>query len=443
MTGGRRLGAILVVSALFAPGAGSSLGAQDAPVALGLDDAVRRAVTVNEDVLMARAEKARVEGTVTEIRARTLPEVSLDFGYTRNLQTPVLFFNTPEGTEQVSIGNDHDYAFTLSVDQPLLDFTLGPARSAARLAESSSNAQIESARVAVALDVRIAYYTVLLDEALLRVQEQALEQAQARLAQVRSFERAGTASEFDLLTAEVEVDNIRPQVIEAANTLEVDRDLLKRLIGMPLEARIVLTDELSDPTSEPAVEDALRRAETTRPELESQRLLVDLQEANVTAENRSLLPTMSWNATFLRRASSNDFTPPERDFSQTLSTGLIFSIPLFDGRARAGRLQQAEAARERERYRLQQRREVVRLEVQQSYRNLGAARERIEASRSNVRRAERALEIAQVRFGNGLGTQVELNDAELAVTQARTNAVQALFAYNVARAQLLRAMGER
>ncbi|MDT8340582.1 MAG: efflux RND transporter permease subunit [Longimicrobiales bacterium] len=424
-------------------GAQVRAGAEPGGLALGLEEAVARAVTVNEDVLVARAEKARLEGSVTEVRARSLPELSLDVGYTRNLQTPVLFFNTPTGTEQISIGNDHDYAFGLNLSQPLVDFALGPARTAARLAASSSDALVESVRVAVAAEVRAAYYTVLLDEALLGVQEQALEQARARLAQVRSFAEAGTASEFDLLTAEVEVDNIRPLVIEAANQLELDRDRLKRLLGLPLDTPLTLTDGLALPGAEPTLEAATEAALSARPDLRSQELRVELQDASVSAEKRSLFPTLSLNASFLRRASSNDFLPPERDFSQSLATGLVFSLPLFDGRERSGRIQQAEAARTRERFRLSQQREEVRLEVLEAHRSLAAARERIDASRSNVGRAERALEIAQVRFANGLGTQLELNDAELAVTQARTNAVQALYAYNLAMTRLRRAMGER
>jgi outer membrane protein TolC len=85
----------------------------------------------------------------------------------------------------------------------------------------------------------------------------------------------------------------------------------------------------------------------------------------------------------------------------------------------------------------------VRLDVQQSLLALNAAREEISASESNVRRAERALEIAQTRFRNGLSTQVELNDAALAMTEARTNYARALYRYAVAHAQLQAAMGER
>jgi outer membrane protein TolC len=425
--------------------AGAPLHAQQPTVRLSIDDAVERAVVRNEEVLVARAERARAEGLATEVRARSLPEVTLDFGYTRNLQTPVLFFNQPgEGTQQISIGNDNDYSLALGLRQPLLDLTLGPARSAARLSRDAGDASVEAARVQVALDARVAYYQALLDQALLEVQERALEAARSRLDQVESFRRAGTASEFDLLTAQVEVDNIRPLVIEARNRLALDRDRLKRVIGLSLDERVELTDSLREPEGEPpTMAGAMETAQDSRSDLRGQRIRVRLQEENLAVEDRSGFPTLSLTASFLRRASSSDVLPPERDFSQSASAGLSLSVPIFDGRERAGRIQQARAALERERYRLEQLRESVRLEVQQAHRNLASARERIDASSSNVRRAERALEIAQTRFSNGLGTQVELNDAELAVTRARTNYVQALYGYRVARAQLLRAQGRR
>jgi len=421
------------------PGSGAGTG----PVSLTVDQAVERATIRNEDVLVARTEKARAEGLATEVRARSLPELSLDVGYTRNLQTPVLFFGGPEGTEQISIGNDNEYLFGLSLEQPLVDFSLGAARTAARLSRTASDASVEATRVQVALETRVAYYHVLLDQALVRVQEQALEQAQARLGQVEAFQRAGTASEFDLLTAQVEVDNIRPLLIEARNRLALDRDRLKRIVDLPLDAEITLTDSLAGPGPPPPYETVLAEALRERADLESQRIRVRLQEENFVSEERSVLPTLSLTASLQRRASSNDFLPPQRDFTQSASAGVMFSLPLFDGRARAGRIQQAAAELERESYRLHRFEEEVRLEVQQAYRNLEAALQRIEASEANVRRAERALEIAQTRFASGLGTQVELNDAELAVTRARTNFIQARYDYNVARARLDRAAGRR
>lgn len=411
---------------------------------MSIEDAVARATEINEDVLMARAERARAQGQVREVRAGSLPDISASLGYTRNIQTPVLFFNTPEGVQQISIGEDNEYSFALRLSQPIIDFSLGPARTAARLAEDASRASVEAARTSVALEARLEYYAVLLDRRLVEVEERALEQAQERLAQVEAFQRAGTGSEFDVLTAQVEVDNIRPRLIEARNRLELDRNNLKRTIGLPLDRPLELTDSFPAPEeSDLALEEAIARALEGRSDLRAQLAAVALQRESLSAERYDALPALSLEAQLLRRASSSDLVPPERDFTQTTTLGVMFEVPLFDGRARSGRIQQAEAAMERERYRLQRLRENVRLDVQQAHLALQAARERIQASEGTIRRAQRALEIASIRFENGLSAQIEVSDAELALTEARTNHARALHAFAVARAQLQAAMGER
>ena len=422
----------------------SSAAARADTVRLSLAEAVGRSTRLNEDVLIARAEAARAEGMAREVRARSLPELSGTISYTRNVQAPVIFFNSPEGQQQIQIGDQNEYAFGLNLSQPLIDFSLGPARDAARLSSRQSDAQIEAARVSVALRARIAYYDVLLDRALLRVRRQALEQAQARLADVRSFYEAGTGSEFDLLTAEVEVENLRPPLIAARNRLALDRNRLKRAVGLELERPLELTDSLEAPEmTSPDLADATEDAMTGRSDLAAARYALGLQEKNVQVEQRSAFPALDLEVGFLRRASADDLLPEEQDFSQSVTAGVTLEVPIFDGRARSGRVQQARAAQDRARAQLARLREDVRLEVQQAHQSLRAAAEAIRASASTVDRAERALEIARVRLRNGLSTQVEQNDAELAVTEARSNYARALYDYHVAEARLDAALGER
>lgn len=413
------------------------------PVRLSLAEAVGRAVDLNEDVLIARAEEARTAGLVREVRAASLPDIRADINYNRNIQNAVLFLETGDGVQQVQLGQENDFSFILTLEQPILDLGLGPARSAARLSGEATAVQVESARVGVALQARLAYYQVLLDKELVVVQEKAIEQAGARLREVEAFYRVGTASDFDLLTAQVEVDNIKPLLIEARNLLELDRNRLKRTIGMPLNRTIELVDRLARPTEIPPLEEAIEIALRNRPDVDSQELVIALQSENLAVQKASGYPTLDLIASFSRRGASSTLFPGGKDFAQSASAGLYFSVPVFDGRARSGRVQQARAAVDRERFRLQQLVENARLQVQQAHQALFASREQIEASESNIARAERALEIAQTRFRNGLSTQVELNDAELAVTRARTNFVQALYNHNAARAQLTAAMGER
>ncbi|UCG75652.1 MAG: TolC family protein [Gemmatimonadota bacterium] len=443
--------ALMAASALLiAAGAGpsdlhaQSGGAGQQAIRLSLAEAVGRAVDLNEDVLIARAERARTEGLAREVRSASLPEIEANINYNRNIQNAVLFLETGDGdVQQIRLGQQNQYSFSVSLQQPLLDFSLGPARTAAKLTDQATQVQIETARVSVALAARLAYYRTLLDKELVLVQEKALEQAEARLREVEAFYRVGTASDFDLLTAQVEVENIRPLLIEARNQLELNTNRLKRTIGLPLDRPIELTDQLKRPGEIAPLNEAIVVALRNRPDLQSQSLVVGLQTQNLKVEKGSAYPTLDLIANLTRQGASSTLFPGGQDFAQSASAGLQFSLPIFDGRARSGRVQQARAAVDRETYRLEQLTENVRLDVQQSHQALIASREQIEASESNIARAERALEIAQTRFRNGLSTQVELNDAELAVTQARTNFAQALFNYNAAQAQLMAAMGER
>lgn len=410
---------------------------------LGLREAVQRAMTTNEQVLIARAQQAQAAGVVKQVGADALPKIDANFGYTRNIQKPVFFLNTGQGVQQITIGNDNDYSIGLTLSQTLFDFSLGPARSAARLSREATADEVQSARTGVALAARTSYYDVLLAQALVDVQRKALQQAQRRLAQVQDFYDAGTASEFDLLTARVNVDNLRPPLIEARNQLALNRNQLKRTVGIPLEQPIALTDTFPVPAETPNLEHYLKLAEAQRSDLRSQRVQVQLYNDNLVSKKRSAFPTLDLTAGVMRQASSNHLLPPQQDFAQSATVGLSFSVPLFDGRKRSGEVQEAAAQKEAAQFRVRQLHEDIRLQVQQAYQGMMAARERIQASQANVHRAERALEIAETRFKNGLSTQVELHDAELAVTQARTNRVQALHDFGVARANLMAAVGER
>lgn len=212
-------------------------------------------------------------------------------------------------------------------------------------------------------------------------------------------------------------------------------------------ASVVLTDGF--PVPEPGAGDqdaeqaaAVAAALAGRSDLRTQRLVAALQEEQLAAERRSGFPSLGLTADYGRRASTDDF-PEEDDFVDSLAAGLLFEVDLFDGWERKGRVAQAEAALDRERQRLAQLTEGVRLEVEQALLSVRAGREWVEASRGTVARAERALEIAQLRFRNGLSTQLELDDAERAVTEARTNLARALHTYATARAALLAATGGR
>jgi outer membrane protein TolC len=414
-----------------------------AQVRLTVEDAIGQALAENEQTRIARAAVDRTRGIVREAFAEALPTIDGTYQLAHNLQRPVIFFNQGGETEQISIGEDNEHTFGITVEQTVFDRSLGAAVSAARHGRAASEALYERALADVALETREDYYAVLLAEASVGVRESAVRLATERVEQVQLFRDVGTRSDFDLLTAEVDLENLRPELIRARNGFELAVNGLKRTIGTPLEQEITLVDTLAYVPVAITLEEAQTRALSSRADLEAQARTVELSEELVNVERAEAFPTLRLSLDLSRRSSSQDFLPEERDFSQATTAALALDIPVFDGRRTEGRALQARAdqVEAEERYRALER--DVRLQVQDAWQTVRATALEVEATRATGERAERAHEIARVRFREGLSTQLELDEAEQTLTEARLNAAQALHDHMVAVARLTHAMGDR
>jgi len=408
-------------------------------LALGLDDAIARALDSNEDVLLAEADRRFAAGRLAEVESVLRPDLTFDLDYTRNIEQPVFFLQQGGQVQEIQVGSDHEYDLALTLEQPLFDARVFPALRANRLAVESAAAGVLDRRTAIALAARLAYYEALLAREQVEVQRQALAQAEDRLAQVEELFGAGTAAEFDVLVARVEVDNIRPDLIDAENRMRLSAQRLKRVVGLPPATEVELTGDFLPISSPPGLDEAVEAALLARGDLEALRLAAEAQAQRVQRESRSNLPSVQFLAELRRQASSDQAVPD--DLVQSSNAQVQVTVPIFQGGARKARVEQERATLESNRLRVQQRTEDVRLQVQEALLALTGARQAIEASEANVERAETALGIAKVRFTNGLSTQVELNDAELAVTRARSNFAGARYAYSAAWARLQAALG--
>ncbi len=410
---------------------------------LSVEEAVGRALEANERARIARTEVDRTEGIVREAFARALPSIDGSYRLTRNLQRPVIFFNQNGEIQQITIGEANEHAFGITLEQPLFDWGLGAALRAARHGNSASEYLYERALSDVALQTRTAYYDVLRARARVRVSEGSLRLVGERLRQVQLFFDVGTAAEFDLLTAQVAVENERPAVIAARNEFDLARNSLKRVTGLPLDAPVALSDSLAYEPVTITLEEATERALGERGDLVAQRELVEVTDELVKVERAEGFPTLDLQLDVSRRATSADFFPEDREFSQSASAAVALQIPLFDGRRAQGRVLQARADAVAAEERLHALERDVRLQVLDAWQSVQAAAEQVEATRATVERARRAHDIALVRFRNGLSTQLELNESEQNAVAAESNAAEALYAHMVAVAALRHSMGER
>ncbi len=413
------------------------------PVRLSVAEAVERALESNEQTRIARAGVDRTRGLAREAFSRALPSIDGSYRLAHNLQRPVIFFNQGGETQQISIGEDNEHDFSLSVEQPIFDRSLGAAVSAARHGEAASEAGYERALSDVAFQTRVAYYNILLARAGVEARRGAIQLAEDRLQQVELFLDVGTASEFDQLTARVDLENERPALIRAENEANLASNALKRVAGLPLDAPIELTDTLAYEPVATALEEAVQRALADRSDLEAQSQIVELREELVNVVRAEAYPSLSFQFDLSRRASSVEFSPEDSDFSQSASAALALDIPIFDGRRTQGLTLQARAdfVEAQERYRALER--DVRLGVLDAWQSVEAAAQAVDATRATEDQARRAYEIALVRFRNGLSTQLELDESEQSLVEADLNAAAALYDHMVARARLRNAMGDR
>jgi outer membrane protein TolC len=431
------------LAAAFAVSLTARQGNAASVLSLTLKEAIEMSLEKNEDVIIARQSLTEREAQVREVRSGVLPSLTGDFNYARNIQLPVIFFETPDGIQQITIGESNAYNFGLKLQQTIDVFGRVPkALGAAHLFADIGDQSLDQVEREVAFNVKQLYYGVVLAEEMKDVSEQSLEQAEANLEQVESMTREGTRSRFDLLRARVEVANRKPELIRARNNAELSRSRLKRIIGIPLDQDIRLLDNLEMEPFDMDVDRGISLALERRPELKSIRMNEEMGEIQLSLAKLEHYPALFFSSNYLVQGQTERAFPENKEFAKSWSAGIGLTMPIFDGMKTRSHVDQARAQLSISRYREKKATEEIRLEVIEAFKDIDAAREEIASQEANVKEAEEAYRLAKIRFENGLATQLEVNDVELALNLARTNYIQALYNYNIAKAKVEKAIGE-
>jgi len=413
-------------------------------LSLTLEEAIELSLTQNEEVKIAREAVYDRDAQAGEVRSGILPTLTGQANYTRNIKLPVLFFGTEEGTQQISIGEDNAYDFHLVLEQDIDVFRRVPrALDAAHLYSDIGREDLQQVENEVVFNVKSLYYGVILAEKMEDVAEMSLEQAEDNLRQVESMVREGTRSRFDLLRARVEVSNRNPELIRARNEVELSRSRLKRILGLPLDSEIELTDELTMEAFEMTVNEGIELALSRRPELNSIQKQEEMGKVEVALSRLEYFPTLLFQSRYSMTGQTDRSYPDSEEFARSWNASIGLSLPIFDGLRTSSKINRAQAQLSMTRYQKKKVEEEIRLEVIEAFREIETVREEIMSQEANVEEAEEAYRLSVIRFTNGLATQLEVNDVELALNLARTNYVQSLYDYNTARARVEKAIGEK
>jgi outer membrane protein TolC len=315
----------------------------------------------------------------------------------------------------------------------------------ATLSRDAATLQLKATIDEALLDVRLKFYAILLARAQIAVEEQNLVVLERQLRDVNVRFEVGSVSNFERLRAEVAVANARAPLIKARNDHRLAIEELRRSLGRtethPAEASarsIEVAGELPLESLGIELPQALARASTQRPELQRLTRLVEAAESGVNIARAGFLPTLAVSAGGeLRKGPTDRFSDSLRGWRAGVQGGWNVA-----SRATVGQVKQAESLVEQARLTREETELAVQVEVRRAVAALTQANELVTATRKSVEQAEEALRMAEVRFRAGTSTQLELLQAQSALTVARASRLRADHSHSVATAQLHRAMGD-
>lgn len=444
---------LLLTAALLVPA--TALARREPPPApaptdtlrLSLDDALQRALDHGEEMRTAHALVRQTQGQVLEQLARALPQVSGSVVYDRTIQS--IYQNLFRGDsgigsmlENSPFAARNTWSANLTAQQLLWSGgKVGAALHTAQAANRSARATERETAAGLAFRVRQAYYEADYAQRMVEIAESALAQARMHLGQVRAGRREGNRSEYEALRAEVDAANQEPAVVAANSALEVATLSLKRLVNAPLGQPVLLVTPLapSDGTV-PVVTDP-STAVDQRAALAAADFEVEARRQAVRVYSGQRWPDLYAASTLSHQAFPSNPWPHRNQFLRNWDASLRVDIPIFSGLRTEGQVAQARAQYDAARADRDRLRESAAIEAVQAKGELGRTLSTLRARRETVRQAQRAWELAGVRFTNGMSTQIEVSDARLQLRSAEVNEVQALRDYLVAIAALERAVG--
>ncbi len=400
---------------------------------LSIEDCLKLTLVNNKTLQRVLEEKTIAKGEELKSYSAMLPSVNLTGNYTRKDELDSLGAFT--------LGSLDNYSVGLNVSQPLFagGSIIGRINSA-RLASLLTDQAVRAAFEDTIYTANHLYYDVLLNQRLLEVDADAIRSAEAHLDSVRQKRQAGAASDFDVLRAEVELSNFKAEYIQNKNCINIAKTSLLKTMGVSQDSVILLTDELIYIPSDVNMVLAVETAYKSRPDLFGRQFDVTLQNELFKIAKSRYFPSLF--GSFGDLASRPDPRDPTKiEWGNSWQAGLTATFPLFDGFTREGDVMQQKARMKQANINLTDAEETALFELAEAQLSIENAAEFVESQKLNLSRAQEGLRLAELGYKEGINTQVEMIDAQTALTKAKAFYYQAIYSHIIGKLNLKKAMG--
>lgn len=404
---------------------------------MSLKDAIALTIVNNPQVKQGEASKMASSASVEKAKSNYYPQISAIANYTRIDPTGYVPFPAAQGVENFSFIPNDNYNFNLTLQMTVYDF--GRTHTGVQIAENgkelAENNLILTKQELAFATIQTYYQIHFLQEAI-KVQTRQIEALNLNLSQTQKLQENGEATYYEILTTEVKVSSAFDRMDDLQTALNIAVIQLKQLTG---EDSIAILDmennwmSVENPNTLSAYGDVTQRAEFKLSKLQSEN--ASLQEI---LAKRNFNPVLSAN---VQGGYKNAIQPNINAIALNYVAVAQLNIPIFSGFKNKAALAEAHALNDAAEFHLENTSNVLEAEVNQSVENLNNAYHKIERSELQVSQAQKAAELARLKYKNGVITNLELLDAEIALSESEINKLNTIFNYTINTYQLKKALG--
>lgn len=335
----------------------------------------------------------------------------------------------------------NSYTNTLSASMPL--YTGGKlegGRKAAKAGMIASDLGVEASKQGIKLATTSAYFKALQSRNQIKVYQETVSTSEEHLKNVNAQFSVGTVAKSDVLASQVQLASAQQALTSAENNYDIAIATLNNLIGTPIDTELKLMDDLDYRHYDLSLQECTEVALNNRPDVLAKDYAVEAKKAQIQISKAGNMPTV---AASIGRTWAGDkpFRHEAGNSQNQWNAGIALSWNFWDNNQTKANVNIAKADVRAAEEEAEAARDTARLEVQTALLNIKAAEKNINTTKTNVERAEEDYKIAQVRYAAGVGTNLEVMDAQEKLTEAKTQYYTSLYNYNVSKADLDKAMG--
>ena len=314
-----------------------------------------------------------------------------------------------------------------------IEHTIAQAKTGWQISEL----QVQTVRQQIRYQVTQAYYMILACRNLQQAKQEAVQQLQEHLKIVEQQFAVGTVAKADILRSEVALADAQQDLVTAANNTSLAISSFNKIVGRPIKDDVQIEEDMAYVPENYELDSCVEYALFHRPDRLAAQKGIDQAKDSIAIANSGKKPKLSFDALY----ATYDTKINEFDMKQW-QVGLTASINIFDGNITAANVKVAKAKLEQAKHQENDNETSVEFEVQQAFLNMKKAESNIKTNQVAVAKAKEDFTLATARYEVNLGTNLDVVDAQVAMTNVKTAYIESLYDYNVSKAALEKAMGK-